>query len=74
MDIIIWIFVYSFLSYLKGAKEGDDVIIDATTVKAGKSLAYLECELKHKKDGSIIAKGSQTKFILQKWITPYFAH
>lgn len=51
------------VSYLKGAKAGDDVIINATTVRAGMRLAYLECELKHKSDGSIIAKGSQTKFI-----------
>lgn len=51
------------VSYLKSAKLGDDVIIDATTVRAGKRLAYLECELKHKKDGSLIAKGSQTKFL-----------
>lgn len=52
-------------SYLKGAKEGDEVTIDARTVRAGKRLAFLECELKHKKDGSIIAKASHTLFIGQ---------
>ncbi|XP_055915288.1 acyl-coenzyme A thioesterase 13-like [Eupeodes corollae] len=51
------------VSYLKAAKEGDEVIIDATTVKAGKTLAYIECELRHKKNGAIIAKGAQTKFV-----------
>uniref|UniRef100_T1GK59 Thioesterase domain-containing protein n=1 Tax=Megaselia scalaris TaxID=36166 RepID=T1GK59_MEGSC len=32
------------VSYLKGAKEGDSVLVDATTVRAGKNLAYIECE------------------------------
>lgn len=50
-------------SYLKGAREGDTVVIDATTVRAGKSLAYLECELRNKDTGQILAKGSQTKYI-----------
>lgn len=50
-------------SYLKSAKEGEEIIIDAKTVKAGRILAYLECELRRKKDGVIIAKGSQTKYI-----------
>lgn len=50
------------VSYLKGAKEGDSVLADATTVRAGKNLAYIECELRHEHDGSIIAKGGQTLF------------
>ena len=53
------------VSYLKGAKEGDDVIIDAKTIKAGKTLAFLDCELRHKKDDSIIAKGTHVKYILK---------
>ncbi|XP_037940300.1 acyl-coenzyme A thioesterase 13 [Teleopsis dalmanni] len=51
------------VSYMKAAKKGDEVIIDANTIKAGKKLAFIECELRHKKDGSVIAKGSQTKFV-----------
>lgn len=50
-------------SYLKGAREGDTVIVDAKAVKTGKTLAYLECELRNKANGQIIAKGSQTKYI-----------
>lgn len=38
-------------------------MIDAQTVRAGRNLAYLECELRNKKDGSLIAKGSQTKYV-----------
>lgn len=52
-----------YISYLKGAREGDTIIVDAKAVKTGKTLAYLECELRNKDNGQIIAKGSQTKFI-----------
>lgn len=48
---------------MKGAKEGDVVVIDAKTIRAGQKIAYLECDLLNKKDGSIIARGTQTKFI-----------
>lgn len=51
------------VSYLKSAREGDAVIIDAKTIKTGKNLAFLECELSHAKDGSIIARGTHTKFV-----------
>lgn len=53
------------VSYLTAAIEGDSVLVDATTVRAGKNLAYMECELRHEKDGSIIAKGGHTKYIIQ---------
>lgn len=48
---------------MKAARLGDVVVVDAKTIRAGKTLAYLECELRHKKDGSVIAKGTQTKYI-----------
>ncbi|XP_062543003.1 acyl-coenzyme A thioesterase 13-like [Armigeres subalbatus] len=51
------------VTYLKGAREGDEVIIDANTIRAGKNLAFLECELRHKRDNSIIARGQHTKYI-----------
>lgn len=51
------------VSYLKGAVEGETVLIHANTVRVGKSLAYLECELRLEKDGSLIAKGGQTMYL-----------
>lgn len=39
------------------------ISIDAKTIKAGKTLAFLEVEMTRKKDGAIIARGQQTKFI-----------
>lgn len=52
-----------FFSYLKAAREGEEIVIDANTVKAGKTLAFLDVEIKKKTSGEIIAKGSHTKFI-----------
>lgn len=51
------------VTYLKAAREGDVVVIEADTIRAGKNLAFLECNLKHKKDGSLIAKGAHTKYV-----------
>lgn len=51
------------VSYLKNAVEGEDVIVEANTLKAGKNLAFIDCALTKKKDGSIIAKGGQTKYV-----------
>ena len=49
--------------YLRSAKIGDEIVIDAKTVKLGKSLAFLSVEITNKKDGKIIATGSHTKYI-----------
>lgn len=45
------------------ASEGDTIIVDANTIKAGKSMAFLDCVLRKKEDDTIVAKGTQTKFI-----------
>lgn len=51
------------VTYLKAAKEGDEVIVSAKTLRAGRKLAFIECVLMQKNDGAIIAKGGQTKFV-----------
>ncbi|XP_054273795.1 acyl-coenzyme A thioesterase 13-like [Macrosteles quadrilineatus] len=51
------------VSYLKAAEIGEDVVIEANTIRAGRTLAYLEVYIKKKSDGSVVAKGSHTKFI-----------
>lgn len=51
------------VNFLKGAKMGDDVVIEAKLSKAGTNLAYIDCTLKHKKDDSVIARGSQLKYV-----------
>jgi len=53
------------LTYVKGAPVGEEIIIHARTLKTGKTLAYLECEIKNKATGELLVKGSQTKFLMQ---------
>ena len=51
---------------MKAAFPGDNVIIDARTIRSGKTLAFLEVELKKKEDGAVIARGQHTKFIASR--------
>ncbi|XP_069701570.1 acyl-coenzyme A thioesterase 13-like isoform X2 [Periplaneta americana] len=51
------------VSYLKAAREGETIVIDCNTLKAGKTLAFLDVEIKKKQTGELIAKGSHTKYI-----------
>ena len=50
------------LTYLKPAKVGEEIIIEARALKAGKTMAFLECEIRNK-DEALLVKGSHTKFI-----------
>ncbi|GJQ81633.1 hypothetical protein Trydic_g8512 [Trypoxylus dichotomus] len=54
------------INYLSSAKEGDTVEILSNTLKVGKTLAFLNVELKNKETGVLLAKGSHTKFLLDK--------
>lgn len=40
-------------------------MISSKTLKAGKSLAFLEVYITNKKSGEVLVKGSHTKFLLQ---------
>uniref|UniRef100_A0A1B6D0H2 Acyl-coenzyme A thioesterase 13 n=1 Tax=Clastoptera arizonana TaxID=38151 RepID=A0A1B6D0H2_9HEMI len=51
------------IMYLKGAPIGELVIISANTLKAGKTLAFLEVMISKKSNGDLVAKGCHTKFI-----------
>jgi len=51
------------ISYLRPAKVGEEIIIDAKTVKLGKSLAFLSVEIRNKKDNKLIATGTHTKYV-----------
>ncbi|XP_063216020.1 acyl-coenzyme A thioesterase 13-like [Bacillus rossius redtenbacheri] len=51
------------ITYTKGAKVGEEVIIDAKTLRVGKRMAFLEVELKKKLSGELVAKGLHTKFV-----------
>ena len=50
------------LTYMKPARIGEEIIIEARTLRAGKTLAFLECEIRNK-DEALLVKGSHTKFV-----------
>lgn len=51
------------VTFLKGAKEDDELVITANTIKCGRTLAFLECEIRNKKCNSLLVRGSHTKFV-----------
>ncbi|XP_030760893.1 acyl-coenzyme A thioesterase 13-like [Sitophilus oryzae] len=52
------------MEYIKGAKVGDEVQILANTIRVGKTLAFLEVAIKDKATGTLLVKGSHTKFMM----------
>ena len=51
------------LTYLKAAQVGEEVEIVARTVRKGRTLAFLECEIRSMSTGAALVRGSHTKFI-----------
>ena len=45
-----------------GAKVGEEIIIEARGLKAGRTMVFLECEIRNK-DQALLVKGSHTKYI-----------
>ncbi|KAG9139892.1 hypothetical protein Leryth_015267 [Lithospermum erythrorhizon] len=52
------------VSYMDAANVGDEVEIDARTLRVGKSIAVVSVELRKKKTGKIIAQGRHTKYLV----------
>ena len=50
-------------SFLKAAKKGETVVIDAETVKLGRTLAYLAVEFRNKQNNELLATGKHTKYL-----------
>jgi len=48
---------------MRSAKVGTEILIDAKTLKLGKSLAFLSVDIKNKHDSKLIATGKHTKHI-----------
>ncbi|XP_068217936.1 acyl-coenzyme A thioesterase 13-like isoform X1 [Palaemon carinicauda] len=51
------------VSYISAAQEGDSIVINADTLKVGRTLAFLTVDITNKDSGKLIAKGSHTKYI-----------
>ena len=50
------------LTYMKPAAVGEEIFIEAKTLRSGRTLAFLECEIRNK-DQALLVKGSHTKFV-----------
>lgn len=51
------------VSFCNASRLDDTLIVESKCHKAGKNLAFTTTNLKLKKDGSIVASGSHTKYI-----------
>ncbi|XP_023720534.1 acyl-coenzyme A thioesterase 13 isoform X2 [Cryptotermes secundus] len=51
------------VSYMKAVADGETIVIDCSTLKAGRRLAFLSVEITKKQTGELVARGSHTKFI-----------
>ncbi|VEN58417.1 unnamed protein product [Callosobruchus maculatus] len=54
------------MTFMKGAVVGDTIEVDARTKRIGKSLAFLEADIRNKDTGDLLVRGTHTKYILAK--------
>ncbi len=52
--------------YMAAAKPGEELLIDGRVLRAGRVMAFLECEIRKKESDVIVLKGSHTKFVGSK--------
>jgi acyl-coenzyme A thioesterase 13 len=52
------------VSFISGARPGDELVVEARALKVGRSAAFGEAEARRKSDNAIIAKGRFT-FVIQ---------
>ncbi len=51
---------------MSSAKVGDEIVIDSSTLKMGRTLAFLSVDIRNKATGDLIAQGKHTKHIGSK--------
>ena len=51
------------VSYFSAGKSGDAILIDASVLKTGRTMAYVSVDLRREKDGKLIAQGRMTKYL-----------
>lgn len=54
------------ISYIGPAKIGDTIIIEASVLKQGKSIAFLNVDIFNKSNNKLIARGNHIKFMAKK--------
>lgn len=53
------------VSYLKAARVGDEIIVDARTLSAGKTLGFLTVDIRNKATNELLVRGGHTKYIIR---------
>ncbi len=51
------------VSYFAPGRAGDVILIEATALKSGRTLAYVSVDLRRESDGTLLAQGRMTKFL-----------
>lgn len=57
-DFFFWIF-----SFIKPARVGETVVIEAKTTRCGRRVAFLSADIRSK-DGQLLAQGFHTKLLM----------
>lgn len=57
--------IYFYRFFKPEAKLGDLIVVEARTLRAGSSIAFLEVLMKNKETGDLIMKGIHNMFILK---------
>jgi acyl-coenzyme A thioesterase 13 len=52
------------VSFISGARPGDEIVVEARALKVGRSAAFGEAEVRRRSDNAIVAKGRFT-FVIQ---------
>ncbi|KAH3894629.1 hypothetical protein DPMN_018786 [Dreissena polymorpha] len=48
---------------MKGARVGEEIVVDARILKRGKRLAFLSVDITNMADGTLLAQGKHTKYV-----------
>jgi acyl-coenzyme A thioesterase 13 len=51
------------VSYFSAGRAAEAVLVEATVLKAGRTMAYVSVDLRRERDGVLIAQGRMTKFM-----------
>ncbi|CAB1457016.1 unnamed protein product [Pleuronectes platessa] len=62
------------ITYMNGAKLGEDVVITAQVLKQGRTLAFATVDLINKANGKPIAQGRHTKHLSSSLTGPSLSH
>ncbi|KAK5649998.1 hypothetical protein RI129_001027 [Pyrocoelia pectoralis] len=65
-ELVLSVSVDLHITFIKGAKMGEEIVICASTTKAGRTLGFTNCLIKSKNTDEFLAVGNHTKFLLRK--------